>query len=146
MRAFLWTQATGMQDLGVLPGGNSSRALGINDMGAVVGTSTSSSGDRAFVWTQQAGMRDLNSAAASVTLGVVFVEAQAINYTGQILVMGEWYARVTTGVAKLPPQCAPAPPSSFLLTPVLHNDGWLTPAVASSTKPRGRHTISRLSS
>ena len=93
MRAFLWTQATGMQDLGVLPGGNSSRALGINDMGAVVGSSTSSSGDRAFIWTKQAGMRDLNS-AASVTSGVVFVEAHAINNTGQILVMGSAYARV----------------------------------------------------
>jgi probable HAF family extracellular repeat protein len=105
MRAFLWTQATGMQDLGVLPGGNSSRALGMNDMGAVVGSSTSSSGDRAFIWTKQGGMRDLNS-AASVTPGVMFFEAHAINYSGEILVMGDsaWH-------------CAPAPPSSFLLTP-----------------------------
>src|SRR5437667_4139380 len=62
MRAFLWTQATGMQNLGVLPGGNSSQALGINDKGTVVGSSTSSSGDRAFIWTKQAGMTDLNSA------------------------------------------------------------------------------------
>jgi probable HAF family extracellular repeat protein len=115
MRAFLWTQATGMQDLEVLPGGNSSRALGINDKGAVVGSSTSSSGDRAFIWTKQAGMRDLNS-AASVTLGVVFVEAHAINYTGQILVMGSpTHESHGSGHAAL--QCAPAPPSSFLLTP-----------------------------
>ena len=118
MRAFLWTQATGMQDLGVLPGGNSSRALGINDMGAVVGTSTSSSGDRAFVWTQQGGMRDLNSAAASLTFGVVFVEAQAINSTGQILVMGSSGIHGSHGTGEAPPVCAPAPPSSFLLTPV----------------------------
>jgi probable HAF family extracellular repeat protein len=114
-RAFLWTQATGMQDLGVLPGGNSSRALGINDMGAVVGSSTSSSGDRAFIWTKQAGMRDLNS-AASVTFGVVFVEAHAINYTGQILVMGS-PTHESHGSGEAAPQCAPAPPSSFLLTP-----------------------------
>ena len=119
MRAFLWTQATGMQDLGVLSGGNSSRALGINDMGAVVGSSTSSSGDRAFIWTKQAGMRDLNSAAsaASVTLGVVFVEAHAINSTGQILVMGSSGAHGSHGSDEAAPQCAPAPPSSFLLTP-----------------------------
>ena len=116
MRAFLWTQTTGMQDLGVLPGGNSSRALGINDMGAVVGSSTSSSGDRAFIWTKQAGMRDLNS-AASVTLGVVFVEAHAINNTGQILVMGS-AMHESHGSGEAAPQCAPAPPSSFLLTPV----------------------------
>jgi probable HAF family extracellular repeat protein len=115
MRAFLWTQATGMQDLGVLPGGNSSRALGINDMGAVVGSSTSSSGDRAFIWTKQAGMRDLNS-VASVTLGVVFVEAHAINYTGQILVMGG-ATHQSSGSGHAALGCAPAPPLSFLLTP-----------------------------
>jgi probable HAF family extracellular repeat protein len=115
MRAFLWNQATGMQDLGVLPGGNSSRALGINDMRAVVGSSTSSSGDRAFIWTKQAGMRDLNS-AASVTPGVVFVEAHAINNTGVILVMGgATHGSSGSGHAAL--GCAPAPPSSFLLTP-----------------------------
>ena len=116
MRAFLWTPAIGMQDLGVLPGGNSSRALGINDKGAVVGSSTSSSGDRAFIWTQQAGMRDLNS-AASATPGVVFVEAQAINYTGEILVMGG-ATHHSNGSGEAAWQCAPAPPSSFLLTPV----------------------------
>jgi probable HAF family extracellular repeat protein len=115
MRAFLWTQASGMQDLGVLPGGNSSRALGINDMGAVVGTSTSSSGDRAFIWTKQAGMRDLNS-AAPMSLGVVFVEAHAINNTGQILVMGSAMHEAHGG-GEAAPQCAPAPASSFLLTP-----------------------------
>ena len=118
MRAFLWTQATGMQDLGMLPGGNSSRALGINDTGVVVGSSTSSSGDRAFIWTKETGMRDLNS-AASMTLGVVFVEAHAINNAGQILVMGSpMHESHSSGEAA--PQCAPAPPSSFLLTPASH--------------------------
>jgi probable HAF family extracellular repeat protein len=116
MRAFLWTQASGMQDLGVLPGGNSSRALGINDMGAVVGTSTSSSGDRAFIWTRETGMRDLNS-AASMTSGAVFVEAHAINNAGQILAMGSpMHESHMSGEAAS--HCAPAPPSSFLLTPV----------------------------
>jgi len=115
MRAFLWTQATGMQDLGMLPGGNSSRALGINDMGAVVGTSTSSSGDRAFIWTRETGMRNLNS-ATSMTSGAVLVEAHAINNAGQILVMGSpMHASHMSGEAAS--QCAPAPPSSFLLTP-----------------------------
>jgi probable HAF family extracellular repeat protein len=115
MRAFLWTQTTGMQDLGMLPGGSSSRALGINDKGAVVGNSTSSSGDRAFIWTKEEGIRDLNS-AASVTLGVVFVEAHAINNTGQILVTGS-PMHESHGSGEAAPQCAPAPPSSFLLTP-----------------------------
>jgi probable HAF family extracellular repeat protein len=115
VRAFLWTQATGMQDLGALSGGNSSRAFGINDMGAVVGSSTSSSGDRAFIWTKQAGMRDLNS-AASVPPGVVFVEAHAINNAGQILVMGS-PAHESHSSGEAAPQCVPAPPLSYLLTP-----------------------------
>jgi probable HAF family extracellular repeat protein len=115
MRAFLWTQATGMQELGVIPGGNSSRALDINDMGAVVGSSTSSSGDRAFIWTKQEGMTDLNS-AASVASGVVFFEAHAINNAGEILVMGG-AMHGSHGSDEAAQQCAPAPPSSYLLTP-----------------------------
>ncbi len=60
-------------------------------------------------------MRDLNS-AASMTLGVVFVEAHAINNAGQILVMGSpMHESHMSGEAAS--QCAPAPPSSFLLTP-----------------------------
>jgi probable HAF family extracellular repeat protein len=115
MRAFLWTEASGMQDLGVLPGGDSSRALGINDMGVVVGSSTSSSGDRAFIWTRETGMRDLNS-VASMSSDAVFVEAEAINNAGQILVMGSPpHESHMTGEATS--VCAPAPPSSFLLTP-----------------------------
>ena len=65
-------------------------------------------------------MRDLNS-AASVTLGVVFVEAQAINYTGEILVMGglrtiqrEW--RSCSGMRAGPSVELPA-------DTVLQNDG-----------------------
>jgi len=115
MRAFLWTKATGMQDLGVLPGNNSSRALGINDAGVVVGSSTSSSGDRAFIWTKETGMRDLNI-EAPVTFDTMFVEAHAINNAGQILVMGSpMHESHMSGEAA--PQCAPAPASSFLLTP-----------------------------
>jgi probable HAF family extracellular repeat protein len=107
-----------MQDLGVLPGGNSSRAFDINDLGYVVGSSTSSSGDdHAFIWTKQAGMTDLNS-AASAGLGVVFMEAHAINSTGEILVMGKATPEPSGGITLLEHQdCAPAPPSTFLLIP-----------------------------
>ena len=120
MRAFLWTQASGMQDLGVLPGGNSSRALGINDKGTVVGSSTSSSGDHAFLWTKQTGMTDLNS-AESINLDVVFIEAHAINKKGAIITTGRVMHEMDASghtVATDAQQCAPAPPSSFLLTPV----------------------------
>src|SRR5260370_13707661 len=38
---FLWTEATGMQDLGTLPGQHISLALGINDRSQIIGTSKS---------------------------------------------------------------------------------------------------------
>jgi probable HAF family extracellular repeat protein len=120
MRAFLWTRANGMRDLGVLPGGDSSRALGINDMGAVVGSSTSSSGDRAFIWTKESGMTDLNS-AASVTPRVVLVEAHSINSSGEILALGktseQHVGHTSQNDVVHPDDCAPAPPSTFLLIP-----------------------------
>jgi len=65
-------------------------------------------------------MTDLNS-ASSAQIGVTFFEAHAINKKGQILAMG----RMTEGAGmsgetahSKDPVCAPAPPSSFLLTPV----------------------------
>jgi len=111
MRAFLWTGAAGMQDLGVLSGGNNSRALDVNGLGVVVGTSTSFSGDRAFIWTQGGGMKDLN-ATISPNLGVLLVEAHAINDKGEIVVMGaDGNSQGSQHV------CAPAPKLTFLLIP-----------------------------
>jgi probable HAF family extracellular repeat protein len=111
MRAFLWTGAAGMKDLGVLSGGNNSRALDVNGLGVVVGTSTSSSGDRAFIWTQGGGMKDLN-ATITPNLGVLLVEAHAINDKGEIVVMGaDGNSQGSQHV------CAPAPKSTFLLIP-----------------------------
>jgi len=115
MRAFLWTKSDGMEALGTLPGGNSSRALGINDSGAVIGSATSSSGDHAFVWRKQTGMTDLNDASSAAAFGVVLVEAHAINRKGSILAMGQMHH---TGKGPEDQLCAPAPPLSFLLTPV----------------------------
>jgi uncharacterized membrane protein len=100
-----------MQELGILPGGNQSRALSVNDADTVVGTSASSSGGRAFIWSRATGIRDLND-EASLPSGVVLLEAQAINNPGQILVLGEHGAHDDPFT-----NCAPAPPSSFLLTP-----------------------------
>ena len=121
MRAFIWTNETGMQELGVLPGGASSRALAISDSGEVVGSSGSASGAHAFLWTKQTGMTDLNS-VESINLDVVFIEAHAINEKGAIIaggrVMHELDASGHT-VATEAHQCAPAPPSTFLLTPVV---------------------------
>jgi probable HAF family extracellular repeat protein len=114
-RAFLWTKGCGMEDLGILPGGTSSRALAINDSGIVVGMSASSSGERAFVWRKQTGILDLNDAGSAAALGVVLIEAHAINSKGLILAMGKIDHG---GMAPEDQICAPAPPLSFLLTPI----------------------------
>jgi probable HAF family extracellular repeat protein len=61
LHAFLWTAATGMQDLGSLGGANC-QAFGINDSGEVVGGSLIATGaSHAFLWTQSGGMQDLGT-------------------------------------------------------------------------------------
>jgi len=50
-RPFVWTQADGMRDLGVLPGYTSGHADAINDNGVIVGRSGISAPYRATLWT-----------------------------------------------------------------------------------------------
>jgi probable HAF family extracellular repeat protein len=76
-RAFLWTQATGMKDLGTL-GGSSSVATGINPLGEVVGTTrTPDNVPHAFYWTQSGGMHEI------VTPGSASQEF-AVNDSGEV--------------------------------------------------------------
>lgn len=120
MRAFVWSSNGGMEELGILPGGNSSRAMDINDRGEIVGSSSTYSGEHAFIWTKRTGIKDLNS-ADSAGCGVIFIEAPAINARGQILVAGKsaHHSAMSNATSSEDNQiCAPAPPSSFLLTPV----------------------------
>ena len=120
MRAFIWSRNGGMQELGILPGGNSSRAMDINDRGEVVGSSSRGSGEHAFIWTKETGLKDLNS-ADSAGCGFIFIEAHAINARGQVLVAGRsTHGSVMSNITSSEDNqiCAPAPPSSFLLTPV----------------------------
>lgn len=72
--AFRWTQATGMQDLGVLPGGPLSVAYAVSgDGAAVVGMSyagpTSPVDYRPFRWTSGGGMVNLGCSPARSTAG-----------------------------------------------------------------------------
>jgi probable HAF family extracellular repeat protein len=82
--AFLWSQATAMQDLGTLPGDMASNAPGINDKGEVVGVSLDASfNPRAFLW-RNGVMTDLNTLVApSSTL--YLLTGCSINDNGEIV-------------------------------------------------------------
>ncbi len=80
-RAFRWTAATGMQDLGTL-GGGESWAYGVSADGTVVvGMAQNASGQfRAFRWTQETGMQDLG------TLGGDSSAAWGVSADGTVVV------------------------------------------------------------
>jgi probable HAF family extracellular repeat protein len=67
-----------MQDLGTLPGGDSSYAKGVNDKGQVVGSSTTADAGHAFLYSGGV-MQDLG------TLGGTNSVANAINNKGQVV-------------------------------------------------------------
>jgi probable HAF family extracellular repeat protein len=54
IRAFVWTKATGMVNLGTLPKGDRSEAYDINETGDIVGWSRISSGVFGVLWTKKA--------------------------------------------------------------------------------------------
>jgi probable HAF family extracellular repeat protein len=95
-RAFRWTEASGMQDLGTLGGGESA-ALGVSaDGSVVVGWAYNAEGyQRAFRWTAAGGMEDLNVTYASLlTNGSVLEVASAISPDGRYIV-GRGYNAAT---------------------------------------------------
>jgi probable HAF family extracellular repeat protein len=82
--AFLYSNDK-MEDLGVLPGGLDSRAYGVNDLGQVVGYSTSATDVRAFLY-RDGVMHDLNSLLVQgLPAGAVVAQAFGINDRGQII-------------------------------------------------------------
>jgi probable HAF family extracellular repeat protein len=84
-KAFLWTQATGMQSLGILQGGTDSVASAINRFGQVVGTSSTNGGKNryAFLWSKTTGMKSLGAlpGGSSLTGGSA---GSAMNDLGQV--------------------------------------------------------------
>jgi probable HAF family extracellular repeat protein len=87
-RAFSWTSAGGLVDLGTLPGGSLSQAVAVNDAGQVAGSSRLSTGfDHAFSWTAGGGMVDLGTLGGCCSqiaeLNSIF--QQAINNAGQVV-------------------------------------------------------------
>jgi probable HAF family extracellular repeat protein len=88
LRAFRWTRATGMEDLGTLGGGRS-EAWGVSaDGSVVVGMAENAAGQRrAFRWTRSRGMEDLNLTYANLlTDGSVLGYALAISPNGRYIV------------------------------------------------------------
>lgn len=86
--AGVWDRASGVRDLGELPGGEDfSQAKAINNAGTVVGLSYAEDGYRAFVWAASYGLRDLNTLidSNSVPAGMIIYDALAINNRGWVL-------------------------------------------------------------
>jgi probable HAF family extracellular repeat protein len=96
-RAFRWTAAGGMQDLGTLPGGDESWAYGVSADGSVV---VGGGGEGiwqlyVFRWTASGGMKDLNLTYAHLlTDGSVLLGARAISPDGRYIV-GRGYNAAT---------------------------------------------------
>jgi probable HAF family extracellular repeat protein len=82
--AFLWTRETGMQDLGTLPGDVDSAAIGINDIGQIVGVSLDANfNPRAFL-RQGQELIDLNTLVLAGS-ALDLATACSINTAGEIV-------------------------------------------------------------
>lgn len=89
--AFLWTSATGMRDLGTLPGDNISAALGMNNLGDIVGASIAGPDPltgvpKAVVW-HHGVITDLNTVVPEDT-SLFLLTAFMINDAGQVVGFG----------------------------------------------------------
>lgn len=93
-RAFIWTQASGLEELGWLPDGDTSyaEAFDINDWGTAVGTAlTADLQGHAFVWRRHQGMQDLNALldpTSALAPHVIVHGAVSINNLGWIAAQG----------------------------------------------------------
>lgn len=86
-RAFVWTAATGLVDLGWLPDPKNHQhafAYDINNSGQVVGMSNG----RAFLWTAATGMLDLNNLIPKRS-GWTLERGYAVNDAGWIVGVGQ---------------------------------------------------------
>ncbi|MCX7993997.1 MAG: PEP-CTERM sorting domain-containing protein [Fimbriimonadales bacterium] len=90
-RAFRWSSSGGVQDLGILPGGQdwSAAAAVSADGGVVVGSARLGNTYRAFRWTPAGGMQNIDM------LGGSFSHARAVSADGATVV-GQWQALGTT--------------------------------------------------
>jgi hypothetical protein len=120
-RAVLWKPVgNGYQaiDLGTLPGKTTSEAIGIDEMGRVLGWSTTTNfppSGAPFLWTEDEGMVDLTA------LGFPSEMPLAISPGGTVATIGTWYRLDDpTSVVIMPP---PPPSFGYITAAVAINDG-----------------------
>jgi probable HAF family extracellular repeat protein len=110
-RAVLWKPSGGTYqviDLGVLPGTTKSEAIGIDDLGRVVGWSTTNNfppTGAPFVWTEAGGMKDLSAQGFPDEIPL------AISPGGTVATASAWYRLGDP----LSVTFLPAPPQSFMI-------------------------------
>jgi uncharacterized membrane protein len=80
--AGFWSNNSGLQVLGTLPGGNSSSSYGLSPDGKYIcGTSNTPNGDRGFVWSATTGMQEIG-----VLPGKTISSVSAISNNGNVIV------------------------------------------------------------
>src|SRR5208282_5076531 len=84
---FFWTLSAGMQDLGFI-----GEALGINNVGQVVGSYSNGGTASAFLWTAAAGVQNLNELTSGQVAGFREAGSSTINNAGQIATDSELLA------------------------------------------------------
>lgn len=90
---FVWSQSNGVIRLGSLSGQSNAtgQALGINNLGQIVGFSSVGNQDHAFIWSQETGMRDIGLTANNAN--GYFLAGYAINDLGHVVGAGTSYFR-----------------------------------------------------
>jgi len=130
-RAFLWDPVSGIRDLGTLPGYDGSEALGINDVGQVVGYAygaAATPSQAAFLWDEAGGMREIE------VPGHYRAIATSINNRGQVAIWTAGYARAvvwdagTFTVIHTYPQIAEGLPVPVAINEVGQVAGYQEPA------------------
>jgi probable HAF family extracellular repeat protein len=109
VHAFVWSQATGMQDIGALPGIGFAEAYAINNLGLIVGDSLVAEGAfHAFLY-RDGMMHDLNNLIDS-TRGWTLGNAWDISDSGLIVGWGRHNGRTRSFLLSPVPE-----PRAFLL-------------------------------
>ena len=115
LHAFLWENGS-MQDLGTLPGGTSSSAWGINDLGLVVGDGSIGGNGRAWFWTAQCGMVALPEPAGATSTRAFSVSNAGLvagkGYTSTNALLLVWTVSPAACLATAPEILAVSSPTS----------------------------------